>query len=280
MALDWENLFNFSTQIYPFEHHQQCQQYQENDGLFLSLETELLCVDSAPPTLLDFNDPLLNPPPLYLDHPQHGDHHDCQNLDHQELITFNISNNFLDLPPPLLLPPEENLPFDEDYYTQFLHCPKKQKLNLPCFDGFVPGFNSIIPDYGLNLSRENQLMGVGNNPNSQFHSSNANGNDSNGGSSSDGKNKAVSAQSRAARERRRKITEKTHELGKLVPGGSKMNTAEMLQAAFKYVKFLQAQLGILQSMKKLMEVVHISCFPHYFWIFQLLGNSLMLCLIV
>ncbi|KAE8690473.1 hypothetical protein F3Y22_tig00110895pilonHSYRG00539 [Hibiscus syriacus] len=41
---------------------------------------------------------------------------------------------------------------------------------------------------------------------------------------------------------------KREELGKLVPGGSKMNTAEMLQSAFKYVKYLQTQLGILQLM--------------------------------
>ncbi|KAL6546279.1 hypothetical protein OROMI_022000 [Orobanche minor] len=56
----------------------------------------------------------------------------------------------------------------------------------------------------------------------------------------------LSAQSIAARQRRRKIAERTHELGKLVPGGRKMNTAEMLQAAYKYIKFLQAQVGILQ----------------------------------
>ncbi|GAU29099.1 hypothetical protein TSUD_58650 [Trifolium subterraneum] len=52
----------------------------------------------------------------------------------------------------------------------------------------------------------------------------------------------------AARERRRKITEKTQELGKLVPGGPKMNTAEMLNVVANYVKFLQAQVGILQVM--------------------------------
>ncbi|XP_008806162.1 transcription factor bHLH52-like [Phoenix dactylifera] len=55
----------------------------------------------------------------------------------------------------------------------------------------------------------------------------------------------LSAQSVAARERRKKISEKTQELGKLIPGGNKMNTAEMFQAASKYVKFLQAQVGIL-----------------------------------
>ncbi|KAG5000423.1 hypothetical protein JHK87_021495 [Glycine soja] len=55
------------------------------------------------------------------------------------------------------------------------------------------------------------------------------------------------------RERRRKITEKTQELGKLVPGGPKMNTAEMLHAAAKYVKFLQAQVGMLELMNILEE---------------------------
>ncbi|KAL7142414.1 hypothetical protein ABFS83_08G121800 [Erythranthe nasuta] len=59
---------------------------------------------------------------------------------------------------------------------------------------------------------------------------------------------SLSAQSASARQRRRKITDKTHELGKLVPGGQKMNTAEMLQSAYKYIKFLQAEVGILESM--------------------------------
>ncbi|KAL3654607.1 hypothetical protein CASFOL_001592 [Castilleja foliolosa] len=57
---------------------------------------------------------------------------------------------------------------------------------------------------------------------------------------------SLSAQSVAARQRRRRITVKTQELGKLVPGGQKMNTAEMLQAAYKYIKFLQAQVDILE----------------------------------
>lgn len=60
--------------------------------------------------------------------------------------------------------------------------------------------------------------------------------------------RSVSTQSIAARERRRKITEKTQELGRLIPGCSKMNTAEMLQAASRYVKYLQAQVGILELM--------------------------------
>ncbi|KAJ3681981.1 hypothetical protein LUZ60_014554 [Juncus effusus] len=60
----------------------------------------------------------------------------------------------------------------------------------------------------------------------------------------------VSATSMAARERRKRISDKTLELGKLVPSGSRMNTAEMFQAAFDYVKFLQAQIGILTLINK------------------------------
>ncbi|BAT96933.1 hypothetical protein VIGAN_09025800 [Vigna angularis var. angularis] len=63
--------------------------------------------------------------------------------------------------------------------------------------------------------------------------------------------KTISPQSLAARERRRKISEKTQELGKLVPGGPKMNTAEMLHAAAKYVKYLQAQVNLLELTKSL-----------------------------
>ncbi|RDX72103.1 Transcription factor bHLH52, partial [Mucuna pruriens] len=68
-----------------------------------------------------------------------------------------------------------------------------------------------------------------------------------------GNERTISPQSIVARERRRKITEKTQELGKMVPGGPKMNTAEMLHAAAKYVKYLQAQVGMLQLMKTLKE---------------------------
>ncbi|CAA7029234.1 unnamed protein product [Microthlaspi erraticum] len=69
------------------------------------------------------------------------------------------------------------------------------------------------------------------------------------GDQGDTKKPTLSSQSIAARERRRRIAEKTHELGKLIPGGQKLNTAEMFQAAAKYVKFLQSQVGILQMMQ-------------------------------
>ncbi|XP_022893863.1 transcription factor bHLH53-like [Olea europaea var. sylvestris] len=51
---------------------------------------------------------------------------------------------------------------------------------------------------------------------------------------------SLSAQSIAARQMRRKITEKTQELGKHILGGRNVNTAEIFQAAYKYIKYLQA----------------------------------------
>ncbi|KAG8089250.1 hypothetical protein GUJ93_ZPchr0011g27529 [Zizania palustris] len=55
-------------------------------------------------------------------------------------------------------------------------------------------------------------------------------------------------QSAAARERRRRVSEKTAELSRLIPGGHKLNTAEMLQEAARHVKLLQAQVGMLALM--------------------------------
>jgi len=82
-----------------------------------------------------------------------------------------------------------------------------------------------------------------------------------------GKERIISPQSIAARERRRKITNKTQELGKLVPGGTKMNTAEMLHAAAKYIKFLQVQVGMLELMNSpevtsldLLDIIVINVF--------------------
>ncbi|PKU77502.1 transcription factor bHLH52-like [Dendrobium catenatum] len=60
----------------------------------------------------------------------------------------------------------------------------------------------------------------------------------------------VSPQSVAARERRKKISTKTQELGRLIPGGEKMSTADMLVAAHKYVRFLQAEESVLQYMNE------------------------------
>ncbi|PUZ43017.1 hypothetical protein GQ55_9G628300 [Panicum hallii var. hallii] len=62
-------------------------------------------------------------------------------------------------------------------------------------------------------------------------------------------NVSQSVQSAAARQRRKRISEKTAELSRLIPGGHKMNTAEMLEEAARHVKLLQAQVGVLALMR-------------------------------
>ena len=59
---------------------------------------------------------------------------------------------------------------------------------------------------------------------------------------------AVMPPSKLARRRRQKLSEKTQSLHRLMPWDTKMDIATMLEEAHKYVKFLQAQLKVLQSM--------------------------------
>jgi hypothetical protein len=66
-------------------------------------------------------------------------------------------------------------------------------------------------------------------------------------------NVSQTVQSAAARQRRKRISEKTAELSRLIPGGHKLNTAEMLEEAARHVKFLQAQVGLLTLMRRTVD---------------------------
>ena len=66
--------------------------------------------------------------------------------------------------------------------------------------------------------------------------------------SADGPSPPVVPQSSIARQRRQKISDKTRCLQKLMPWDKKMDMATMLEEAYKYIKFLQAQMRALQSM--------------------------------
>ncbi|KAL1538395.1 hypothetical protein AAHA92_27149 [Salvia divinorum] len=123
----------------------------------------------------------------------------------------------------------------------FPHFPKRQKLcdSRQFYPSFAPLQDYPMPEFVLPPPLPLPAF-----PAAGFSMGSCEGvrmNEENGGS--------LSAQSVAARQRRRRITAKTQELGKLVPGGQKMNTAEMLQSAYKYIKFLQAQAGLLEFLK-------------------------------
>ncbi|KAM3322682.1 transcription factor bHLH53-like [Capsicum chacoense] len=148
------------------------------------------------------------------------------------------------------IPPSQNSTFVPEY-SIFESTPKRQKVFqdncLPSNNlfnwGFVPPNPPIFQDFSSYSLPEIPMPVFS----SGCCDNNAEVVAKKGGSSTYNEKK-MSAQSIAARQRRKKITEKTQELGKLIPGGHRMNTAEMLQATFEYIKFLQAQAGLLEFM--------------------------------
>ncbi|KAL5061575.1 hypothetical protein RYX36_023312 [Vicia faba] len=184
-------------------------------------------------------------------------HHEQQQLFELSQQNYDFSSSFLD----------ETLFFSSLYFYSNENYPCEDQLIIDSTfscdqnDGFV-SMNDIFPDdenfnnYVLPCPKRQKLAEA-------FSGSNMI--DVNVQCEKNVSERSISTQSIAARERRRKIIEKTQELGKLVgklvpggpnpswlgsvPGGPKMNTAEMLNAAFNYVRFLQTQVGMLQLME-------------------------------
>jgi hypothetical protein len=136
-----------------------------------------------------------------------------------ETITDQIPQNPLNLLPPLdqYLPPIQQQPFN--FFPQHYQPPP------PPFESFhrLPQLISKQPPPPPKQQQ-------------QLHSSVR------------GKPSSLIPQSKLARQRRQKLSEKTRCLQKLMPWDKKMDQATLLEEAYKYVKFLQAQHSVLQSM--------------------------------
>ncbi|KAF8402270.1 hypothetical protein HHK36_013222 [Tetracentron sinense] len=195
----------------------------------LARELYALCHNPAPPST--FVDPFFDPDNI------------SYSENYTDLLPYfsSPSNHVVSLSP-------EIFPHDEYEYCQYPKRPKSyqdlyySELMPSCFHGYVPN-SPPVPEFLPEIllpSTELQIPPVYYCDNVEEGTKKPN-------------NGCLSAQSISARQRRRKITEKTQVLGKLIPGGTKMNTAEMLQAASKYVRYLQAQVKLLELMGSIQE---------------------------
>lgn len=193
----------------------------------------------------------------------------------QTLLGLNHIDPFCDqflLPQEIFLPNSKTENFEETHnLDSSFHTPKRQKLvNTSYHCNTLNHFSSANPNFfspynELDLVPEASVF-----PEFRVRDFSLGFKVGRGGQD-DNKKPKISSQSIAARERRKRIAEKIHELGKIIPGGQKLNTAEMFQAASKYVKFLQSQVGILQLMQTTKEVItnpkiklknQVVCFSH------------------
>ncbi|CAO2819466.1 unnamed protein product [Amaranthus hypochondriacus] len=220
MSINYENPNYFLDQIPSFQ-PQDLQFQNPNEILNPIPNSDFFCFD--PLLHLYGLDPLYIPPPLDFDPDNHN--HDDGSL-------------------------PNNPPSGSAYPTQTINFPQKQRVK------------AINPCFGSDLNFNGDLA-IKEKVNSNYYNFNHNNcnNVDNYGLLDEGfgenssivrvNDKRTKAQSKAARVRRRKIKEKTNELGKIIPGVSKLNTAQMFEAASKYVKFMQTQLEILRSYKNL-----------------------------
>ncbi|KAG2689539.1 hypothetical protein I3760_09G143400 [Carya illinoinensis] len=233
---------SFCSNLGSFEHHLSLEMMSSFQQMHdPEMATEVLMAFDGNSTLADF-DPLLDPYEFC-----HADNYNINLLPY-----CSTPSDYLTYFSPEIFP---------QYELQSYQYPKRQKISCGnyhnysdfapgFFDGHLPNPSVLLPEtlpeflpplpassYSCDQHTPESYV---KNPTSRNPTSRV----------------SLSAQSIAARERRRKITEKTQELGKRIPGGSRLNTAEMFHAAFKYVKYLQAQIAVLQIMADKEPLMH------------------------
>ncbi|XP_054814375.1 transcription factor bHLH117 [Prosopis cineraria] len=125
-----------------------------------------------------------------------------------------------------------------------LHSVESFSHKRPRFDSLISTPNTVPPPAQHHpdpATVGNNLLAVAPSLNTQPSSSSLDG-------PAGEKSSPVIPQSNLARQRRQKLSDKTRCLQKLMPWDKKMDQATLLEEAYKYVKFLQAQFNALQCM--------------------------------